>query len=180
MTHGAKIVHASEVFDGPSVLEAISTERCTAVHVVPAMFDTLFSLPRPADFGRAELPDGTVLVGLANDCADAPADDDLDLTQSSSKLEALVRILEATKGDGNKTVIFSQWTRFLDIVQSRLDTKGYKYCRLDGTMSASKRDEALQASAQDQSTTVMLVSLRVCAVGLHLTAVNNVVLSDIW
>ncbi|KAK4636028.1 Helicase-like transcription factor [Fulvia fulva] len=129
---------------------------------------------------RAELPDDTVLVGPANDCSDESADDDMDLTQSSSKLEALVRILEATKGDGNKTVIFSQWTRFLDIVQSRLDNEGYKYCRLDGTMSASKRDGALQALEQDKGTTVMLASLGVCAVGLNLTAANNVILSDTW
>lgn len=50
VTHGAKIVYPSEVFDGPSVLQAITEERCTALHGVPAMFDTLFSLPRPANF----------------------------------------------------------------------------------------------------------------------------------
>lgn len=60
MTHGAKIVYPSEVFDGPSVLEAISTERCTAVHGVPAMFDTLFSLPRPANFDCSRLRTGII------------------------------------------------------------------------------------------------------------------------
>ncbi|EME49117.1 hypothetical protein DOTSEDRAFT_67996 [Dothistroma septosporum NZE10] len=130
---------------------------------------------------RAELPDETVLVGPANGCGDESATDDLDLTQSSSKLEALVRILEATKGNGNKTVVFSQWTRCLDNVQSRLDNeKSYKYCRLDGTMSASERDEALQSLEQDKDTTVMLASLGVCAVGLNLTAANSVILCDTW
>ena len=128
---------------------------------------------------RAELVDESVLVEPACGGEEA-ADDDLDLTQSSSKLEALVRILEATKGEGNKTIIFSQWTRFLDIVQSRLEREGYKFCRLDGTMSASKRDDALISLEQDDDTTVMLASLGVCAVGLNLTAANNVILSDTW
>ncbi|KAF2170494.1 hypothetical protein M409DRAFT_51530 [Zasmidium cellare ATCC 36951] len=60
MTHGAKIVYPSEVFDGPSVLQAITDESCTAVHGVPAMFDTLFSLPRPANFDCSRLRTGII------------------------------------------------------------------------------------------------------------------------
>lgn len=41
-------------------------------------------------------------------------------------------------------------------------------------MSAKKRDECLLALEQDEDTTVMLASLGVCAVGLNLTAANNV------
>lgn len=129
---------------------------------------------------RAELKDETCLVAPARDCGEDSADDDLDLTQSSSKLEALMQILEATRGNGNKTIIFSQWTRFLDIVQSRLEQDGYKFCRLDGTMSAQKRDGALRQLEGDKDTTIMLASLGVCAVGLNLTAANNVILSDTW
>lgn len=126
---------------------------------------------------RAELKDETVLVQPAMDCGEQSADEDLDLTQSSTKLQALMHILEATHGNGNKTVLFSQWTRWLDIVQARLDRDGYKYCRLDGTMSAQKRDAALQELENDKDTTIMLASLGVCAVGLNLTAANNVILS---
>ncbi|CAK3966551.1 acid Co-A ligase [Lecanosticta acicola] len=60
MTHGAKIVYPSEVFDGPSVLQAITEEKCTALHGVPAMFDTLFSLPRPANFDCSRLRTGII------------------------------------------------------------------------------------------------------------------------
>lgn len=129
---------------------------------------------------RAELLDESCLVPPANECGDEKADDEMDLTQSSSKLETLIQILGATKTKGDKTVIFSQWTRFLDIVQARLDREGYKYCRLDGTMSAGKRDAALRSLEKDPSCTVMLASLGVCAVGLNLTAANQVILSDTW
>lgn len=60
ITHGAKIVYPSDVFDGSLVLKAISDEQCTALHGVPAMFDTLFSLPRPMDFDCSRLRTGII------------------------------------------------------------------------------------------------------------------------
>ena len=60
VTHGAKIVFPEEVFDAPAVLRAISDERCTALHGVPAMFDTLFGLPTPPGFRCDRLRTGIV------------------------------------------------------------------------------------------------------------------------
>ncbi|KAK4241187.1 putative acyl-CoA synthetase YngI [Achaetomium macrosporum] len=45
ITHGAKIVYPAEVFDPRATLRSLISERCTALHGVPAMFDTLLSLP---------------------------------------------------------------------------------------------------------------------------------------
>jgi long-chain acyl-CoA synthetase len=45
ITHGAKIVYPAEVFDAPATLRSLLSERCTVLHGVPAMFDTLLSLP---------------------------------------------------------------------------------------------------------------------------------------
>ncbi|KAI4842603.1 SNF2 family DNA-dependent ATPase domain-containing protein [Aureobasidium sp. EXF-8845] len=129
---------------------------------------------------RAELKDNSILVQPANDFGDEARDDSIDFDASSTKLEALIEILKASKGTGNKTVVFSQWTKFLDIVQARLDREGFKYCRLDGTMSARLRDQALHALEEDPDCTVMLASLGVCSVGLNLVAANQVILSDSW
>ncbi|KAI1075497.1 hypothetical protein F5B20DRAFT_384120 [Whalleya microplaca] len=60
ITHGAKIVYPEETFDAAAVLRAISDERCTAVHGVPAMFDTLFSLPPPPGFDCGPLRTGII------------------------------------------------------------------------------------------------------------------------
>ncbi|KAI0845093.1 4-coumarate-CoA ligase [Daldinia vernicosa] len=60
ITHGAKIVYPEETFDAAAVLRAISDERCTAVHGVPAMFDTLFSLPSPPNFDCTNLRTGII------------------------------------------------------------------------------------------------------------------------
>ncbi|KAI4867121.1 4-coumarate-CoA ligase [Hypoxylon rubiginosum] len=60
VTHGAKIVYPEETFDARAVLRAISDERCTAVHGVPAMFDTLFALDPPDNFDCAPLRTGII------------------------------------------------------------------------------------------------------------------------
>lgn len=130
---------------------------------------------------RAELKDETVLVHPANDYGDDGAEaDELDTNASSSKLEALVKILKASSTTGNKTVVFSQWTRFLDIVQARLERERYNFCRIDGRMPAARRDASLHALESDPKCTIMLASLGVCAVGLNLVAANQIILSDSW
>ncbi|KAK3904698.1 putative acyl-CoA synthetase YngI [Staphylotrichum tortipilum] len=55
ITHGAKIVYPSEVFDAPATLRAIVSEQCTAVHGVPAMFDSLLALPEARHLRAADL-----------------------------------------------------------------------------------------------------------------------------
>ncbi|ORY68441.1 uncharacterized protein BCR38DRAFT_362869 [Pseudomassariella vexata] len=60
ITHGGKIVYPEETFEPNAILRAISDERCTAIHGVPAMFDTLFSLPMPPNFNCDRLRTGIV------------------------------------------------------------------------------------------------------------------------
>ncbi|KAF2193547.1 acetyl-CoA synthetase-like protein [Zopfia rhizophila CBS 207.26] len=59
ITHGCKIVYPAEAFDAEATLHAISDERCTALHGVPAMFETILSLPRPEGWS-SELRTGIV------------------------------------------------------------------------------------------------------------------------
>ncbi|KAK3361988.1 hypothetical protein B0T24DRAFT_584589 [Lasiosphaeria ovina] len=55
MTHGAKIVYPAEVFDAGATLRAIVDERCTALHGVPAMFDSILALPEAESLSAAGL-----------------------------------------------------------------------------------------------------------------------------
>lgn len=67
---------------------------------------------------------------------------DIDPQSSSSKVEALFNILRSTQRckPGTKTVVFSQWTSFLDIVQAKLETEEFVFARIDGKMAAPTRD----------------------------------------
>jgi SWI/SNF-related matrix-associated actin-dependent regulator of chromatin subfamily A3 len=100
---------------------------------------------------------------------------------TSSKVEALLDILQATAQDpSNKTIIFSQWTSFLDLLQPQLVSHGLNFTRIDGSMTATQRDAALEALDTDDSVTIMLASLSVCSVGLNLVAANHVIMADSW
>ena len=107
---------------------------------------------------------------------------DIDPESSSSKVEALLNILLSTQKSkpGTKTIIFSQWTSFLDIVQAKLKAQKLVVARIDGTMRATARDDAMTALQDDPECTIMLASLAVCSVGLNLVAANQVILADSW
>ncbi|KAK7546073.1 SNF2 family N-terminal domain-containing protein [Phyllosticta citricarpa] len=130
---------------------------------------------------RAELPGVESLVKPAQEApAEAPAD--VETAGNSSKVERLLEILEATRAKDKtiKTIVFSQWTSFLDILQPHLDEAGIKYVRIDGSMSALARDASLDALENDADTTVLLASLASCSVGLNLVAASQVILADTW
>lgn len=60
ITHGGAIVYPSETFDAAATLKAVSDEQCTALHGVPAMFDAIFSLPKPEGWESTSLRTGIV------------------------------------------------------------------------------------------------------------------------
>lgn len=104
---------------------------------------------------------------------------EFDSETQSSKTEAMLQIVQATlRNDGSKVILFSQWTSFLNILQSQLDAAGIKYTRIDGSMKADHRDRAIDALDNDPETRVMLASLAVCSVGLNLVSADTVILSD--
>ncbi|CAK1367714.1 unnamed protein product [Cercospora beticola] len=131
-------------------------------------------------FCRAELKDEQCLVEPSNEFGDGSDNENRSGDEgNSSKVDGLLRILGAV-ANGEKTIIFSQWKSFLDLLEEPLKQAGLKFCRIDGTMSAQRRDQALEALNNDGETTILLATLGVCAVGLNLTAANNVILCDTW
>jgi SWI/SNF-related matrix-associated actin-dependent regulator of chromatin subfamily A3 len=129
---------------------------------------------------RAELPDIDSLVNPAPE-KETIQEKDLDIETQSSKTDALMSILKATRRDPkSKVVIFSQWTSFLNIIQHQLDEAGMKYARIDGTMPAHVRDAGMTALDSDPETGILLASLSVCSVGLNLVAADTVIMADSW
>lgn len=59
ITHGAAMIYPDEAFDPKSVLEAVQTERCTALHGVPTMFIAILDHP---DFDQYDL--STLRTGI--------------------------------------------------------------------------------------------------------------------
>ncbi|GAA0169956.1 hypothetical protein LIER_24330 [Lithospermum erythrorhizon] len=79
-----------------------------------------------------------------------------------------------------KTIIFSQWTTMLDLLQISLDKYGVTYRRLDGTMTLPSRDKGVKEFNTDPKVTVMLMSLKAGNLGLNMVAACQVILLDLW
>ncbi|KAF7729901.1 hypothetical protein EC973_003635 [Apophysomyces ossiformis] len=102
---------------------------------------------------------------------------------SSTKIDKMLEILDETRRTTNgkeKTVVFSQFTSFLDLIERPLKNAGHKFIRYDGSLSIRKRDALLQEFYSDPSVTVLLVSTKCGSLGLNLTVANRVILMDIW
>ena len=60
-----------------------------------------------------------------------------------------------------KTIVFSIFTSFLDLVEPALYREDIRFCRYDGSMSASQRDQALEDFKDpDGDRAVLLISLK--------------------
>ncbi len=98
--------------------------------------------------------------------------------EESAKLATLLPLLEELCGEGNKALVFSQFTRFLGLVRSELEERGIPYAYLDG----KTRDRAgvVERFQQDPDCGVFLISLKAGGLGLNLTAAGYVFLLDPW
>lgn len=79
-----------------------------------------------------------------------------------------------------KTIVFSQWTGMLDLVETSLNESCIQYRRLDGTMSLAARDRAVKDFNTDPEVMVMLMSLKAGNLGLNMVAACHVILLDLW
>ncbi|KAH0839549.1 P-loop containing nucleoside triphosphate hydrolase protein [Lanmaoa asiatica] len=106
----------------------------------------------------------------------------LDTWRSSSKIEALVEELSNLRAQDatTKSIVFSQFVNFLDLIAFRLQKAGFQICRLEGTMSPQARDATIQHFMTNVHVTVFLVSLKAGGVALNLTEASRVYLMDSW
>lgn len=102
--------------------------------------------------------------------------------RDSAKIRMLLKILGdiEARGEGEKTIVFSQFTGFLDILEPFLKARGVRFVRYDGSMKNDKRQESLETIKTSNTVRVILISFKAGSTGLNLTCCNNVVLMDLW
>ncbi|KAL4585563.1 hypothetical protein LXL04_010186 [Taraxacum kok-saghyz] len=79
-----------------------------------------------------------------------------------------------------KAIVFSQWTRMLDLLEACLKDSSIGYRRLDGTMSVLNRDKAVKDFNTLPEVSVMIMSLKAASLGLNMVAACHVLLLDLW
>ncbi|KAM0417292.1 hypothetical protein ACHAPT_012733 [Fusarium lateritium] len=99
--------------------------------------------------------------------------------EPAAKVTACMDLLKRISETGEKTIIFSQWTLLLDLLQVAMaNEEMVKPERYDGSMSATHRNTAAHNFRDRKEVKVMLVSLRAGNAGLNLTAASRVIIMD--
>ncbi|MBP3952258.1 DEAD/DEAH box helicase [Bacillus suaedae] len=98
---------------------------------------------------------------------------------SSAKFEQLLTILEESRLAGRRVLIFSQFTKMLDLIGREIHLRGQQYFYLDGQTPSKERVELcnrFNAGERD----LFLISLKAGGTGLNLTGADTVILYDLW
>ncbi|GBC00458.1 hypothetical protein RclHR1_38680001 [Rhizophagus clarus] len=101
----------------------------------------------------------------------------LDNFKISSKIEALLKFLNQ---NNDKSVVFSQWTSFLDLIEIAFKDANVKFVLFDGKMLCNQREETVNNFNNDPEIKVLLISLKCGFLGLNLTVANQCFFMDHW
>lgn len=78
----------------------------------------------------------------------------------------LDKLLTKMKAQGHRVLIFSQFSRMLDILEDYLIWRGHDYCRLDGSTSLEDRTEGMEVfNAENSSKFVFMLTTRAGGLG---------------
>ena len=96
----------------------------------------------------------------------------------SAKYDMLLELLQSLLEGKHKTVIFSQYTRMLNIMRQDLEKMGLRICYLDG--SSKNRMGIVKQFNEDENISVFLISLKAGGSGINLTGADTVIHYDMW
>ncbi|KAI0906184.1 hypothetical protein F4823DRAFT_608161 [Ustulina deusta] len=101
---------------------------------------------------------------------------------SSSKIELLVHELHRLRSDNasHKSIIFSQFTTMLQLIEWRLRRAGITTVMLDGSMTPAQRQASIKHFMEKSEVECFLVSLKAGGVALNLTEASQVFIVDPW
>lgn len=98
---------------------------------------------------------------------------------SSAKFEQLMRIIEEARLAGRRLLIFSQFTKMLNIIGQELMLEGISHFYLDGQTPSEER-VALCNRFNGGERDIFLISLKAGGTGLNLTGADTVIFYDSW
>ena len=101
------------------------------------------------------------------------------MTKACGKLVLLAKMLRKLKEEGHRVLIFSQMTKMLDLLEDFLEGEGYKYERIDGGITGTLRQDAIDRfNAEGAEQFCFLLSTRAGGLGINLYTADTVVIYD--
>ncbi|KAH8598312.1 putative DNA repair and recombination protein RAD26 [Bisporella sp. PMI_857] len=97
----------------------------------------------------------------------------------SGKMQVVKALLDMWKRFGHKTLLFSQGTQMLDIIEEFVKgLDGFNYLRMDGKTSVKDRQSLVDQFNNDPDLHVFLLTTKVGGLGVNLTGANRVIIFD--
>lgn len=108
-----------------------------------------------------------------------PYTTDQHLVDNSGKMIVLDKLLAKLKEQGSRVLIFSQFSRILDLLEDYCWWRQYQYCRLDGNTAHVDRQEAIDAfNAPESEKFIFMLTTRAGGLGINLATADVVVIFD--
>ncbi|MFP5112502.1 DEAD/DEAH box helicase [Bacillaceae bacterium C204] len=102
-----------------------------------------------------------------------------DYQGNSAKFEQLLKIVEESRISGRRVLIFSQFTKMLELIGRALTAQGMPFFYLDGQTPSEERVETCERFNQGERD-LFLISLKAGGTGLNLMSADTVILYDTW
>ncbi len=102
-----------------------------------------------------------------------------DYKGGSAKLEACMDLINSLIDGGHKTLLFSQFTSMLEIIEEELKKAEISYYKITGSTPKEARLEMVNKFNEDK-TPLFLISLKAGGTGLNLTGADSVIHYDPW
>ncbi|KAJ8770709.1 hypothetical protein K2173_021356 [Erythroxylum novogranatense] len=102
-----------------------------------------------------------------------------EIVQQCGKFQLLERLLKRLFDCKHKVLIFTQWTKILDIMDYYFSEKGFEVCRIDGSVKLDDRRRQIEEFNDVNSNyRIFLLSTRAGGLGINLTSADTCILYD--
>jgi SWI/SNF-related matrix-associated actin-dependent regulator of chromatin subfamily A containing DEAD/H box 1 len=98
---------------------------------------------------------------------------------ASGKVQKMLQLLRRFMAEGHRTLVFSQFTMVLDILELVLEREVIAYFRLDGTTKVAERQDLIdEFCSEENQTPVFMLSTKAGGAGINLAKANKVIVFD--
>jgi SWI/SNF-related matrix-associated actin-dependent regulator 1 of chromatin subfamily A len=96
----------------------------------------------------------------------------------SGKIDKFRELVTGFVANGDRVLVFSQFTSMMDILEAVLESLRVKFMRLDGSTNMQVRQDMIDKFASETEITVFMLSTKAGGAGINLACANKVIIFD--
>ena len=96
----------------------------------------------------------------------------------AAKISVFQKLVSEFAANGDRVLVFSQFTTMMNILEAVLETMNVKFLRLDGSTDMQVRQTMIDQFTNDESITLFMLSTKAGGAGINLASANKVIIFD--